>query len=86
MAHEKWANRQIAAAIDLGVNPLDAAKAVNEFLVMLPQGADPDTYIVPARALEQELADERVLDDLRSWWYGGVEPRYARLLDATEET
>lgn len=79
---ERWKTKQIAAAVSLGVNPLDAAKAVNEFLAMLPTGADPDTYIVPARALEQELASERVLDDLRADWYGKVDGRYARLLDA----
>ena len=82
--HSKWANRQIAVAVALGVNPLDAARSVNEFLTLLPAGADPDTYIVPARALDQPLASERVLDDLRADWYGKVDGRWARLLDAGE--
>lgn len=86
MAHEKWASRQIAAAIDAGVNPIDATRAVKEFLALLPPGADPDTYIVPARALEQPLPSERVLDDLRSSWIERVDARWALLLDSGEAT
>lgn len=82
--YSKWANRQIAVAIELGVNPLDATRAVNEFLAMLPPGADPDTYIVPARALEQPLPTEQILADLRADWYGdeAIPARFKRLLDA----
>jgi len=81
--HSKWANRQVAAAIAIGINPLDAANAVNAFLVVLPPGADPDTYIVPVYALEQGAPSDP-LADLRASWYGdeGIAPRYKRLLDA----
>jgi len=82
---EKWKSKQIAAAVACGVNALDAARAVNEFLTLLPAGADPDTYIVPARQLEQPLPSEVVLVDVRAAWYGEADARWARLLDATGE-
>lgn len=83
MAHEKWASKQIAAAVALGVNVLDAQAAVSAFLATLPFGADPDTYIAPSQRLEQELTSGRVLDDARADWYAKSDPRYARLLDAS---
>jgi hypothetical protein len=81
---EKWADGQVRAAVARGINPLDATKAVKDFLRLLPPGADPDTYIVPPRQLEQVLADEAVIADARSAWFGEVDSRYARILDATE--
>lgn len=82
MAHEKWASKQIAAAVALGINPLDAQMAVNAFLAMLPFVENPDTYIMPAYRLEQDLKSQRVIDDARADWYAKSDPRYARLLDA----
>lgn len=81
---DRWASRQINAAIRYGVHPLDAARAVREFLRLLPLGADPDTYIVPAARLEQDLTSAEVLADVRAAWYGSenVEPKYKRLLDS----
>lgn len=83
MAHEKWASQQVQAAVELGVNVLDAQSAVTAFLAMLPFGAAPDTYIVPAHRLEQDLRSARVIDDARSDWYARTDPRFARLLDAS---
>lgn len=82
---DKWATRQIAAAVSRGVHPLDAQKAAREFLALLPAGADPDTYIVPAYQLQQDVSSPQVADDLRAAWYERTEPRYARLLDARGE-
>lgn len=79
---ERWADKQVKAAIARGVNPLDAGAAVKAFLRLLPAGADPDTYVVPPRFLEQDLP--LLVDDARSAWYEEVDPRFARLLDATE--
>lgn len=79
---EKWADGQVRAAVARGINVLDAAKAVKDFLRLLPPGADPDTYIVPPRYLEQDLP--LMVDDARAAWYEEVDPRYARLLDASE--
>lgn len=82
---DKWATKQVQAAVSRGVHPLDAQKAVRAFLALLPAGADPDTYIVPAMRLEQDVSSPQVADDLRAVWYERTEPRYARLLDARSE-
>jgi hypothetical protein len=79
---EKWADRQVRAAVARGINPLDAEKAVKDFLKLLPPGADPDTYVVPAYQLEQNLALQ--VDDARASWFSDVDPRFARILDAME--
>lgn len=79
---ERWQTAQIAAAIERGVNPLDAARAMVEFMASVPYGADPATHIRPALALEQNITDDAVLADVRSAWYSEVDPRVARLLDA----
>lgn len=81
---ERWADGQVRAAIARGINPLDAQAAVKAFLKLLPPGADPDTYVVPPRQLEQVLGSEAVIADARSAWYAEVDSRYARILDATE--
>ena len=79
---ERWQSRQIDAAVARGINPIDAANAVKRFLAKLPEGADPDSY-VPADTLSiVDLPSKAVLDDMRADWYGKVEPKYARLLDA----
>lgn len=82
---EKWKSAQIAAAVALGINPLDAASAMRSFLAMLPQGADPATYIVPSERLEQDIMSDAIVQDSRSEWYGAerIPSTYKRLLDAT---
>jgi len=80
---ERWKTKQIAAAIACGVHPLDATRAMDEFLASVPPGTDPKTYIRPARELEQPITQE-LIDDAKAAWYGSVEPRMARLLDAKE--
>lgn len=82
---EKWANRQITAATERGVHPLDAARAMREFLATVPADADPSTYIRPAFTLDETLASESVVEDSRAAWYSEVDARYARLLDAQGE-
>lgn len=79
---EKWRTQQINAAIERGINPIDAANAMRAFLIALPPGADPSTFVVSALTLEQALSSEPVLSDARGAWYATVEPRLARLLDA----
>lgn len=84
---ERWKSQQIQAAIERGVNPIDAVKAMDAFIASLPPNAvgEAATYIVPAYALEQTLASEAMIADARGAWYGDVEPRVARLLDAGGE-
>lgn len=84
--HAKWANRQVAAAIALGVNPLDAANAASAFLALLPADADPDTYIVPAYALEQDVSDPALVQDAVNAFAGDdeVPSRFKLILLAGE--
>lgn len=78
---EKWKNRQIAALIRYGQNPIDAANQVERALAKMPPGADPNTY-VPRDVPNEDLSGKAVLDDMRAAWYQRAEPRDARLLDA----
>lgn len=88
---EKWANQQIAIAIELGMNPLDAQVAMRALLAMVPAdparaSVDPATVqALPAGALVQDIARAEFIADARADWYAKVESRYARLLDATGE-
>lgn len=84
MAHERWANQQIAKAIELGINPLDAAEAMRALLAALPLGADPATYVFSAEQLTEDITTDVAINDSRAAWYERVEPRFARLLDAGE--
>jgi hypothetical protein len=77
---ERWADKQVSAAIARGVNPLDAQAAVKAFLRLLPPGADPDTYVVPPYQLEQELFSQ--VADSRAAWYENTPQPFKRILDA----
>jgi hypothetical protein len=81
---ERWKSRQIQAAIERGTNKLDAIRAMNDFLRLLPVGADPQTYIVPAHQLDQDLSSEIVRLDASAAWIEQVDARYALLLDASQ--
>lgn len=81
---ERWKTAQIAHVVALGINPIDATKAMDGFLALLPPGADPRTFIARALFLEQDVTSQAVEDDARAAWYGDVDSRVARLLDAKE--
>lgn len=82
---EKWKSKQIQAAIERGVHPLDAAQAMENFLASLPVGADPATYVRPDWSLDEDISSEAIEADARAAWYGSdtVPPSFKRLLDAT---
>jgi hypothetical protein len=80
---EKWANKQVSAAISRGVNVIDAQAAVKAFLRLLPPGADPATYVVPAYQLQQELFTQ--VADARAAWYENTPQPFKRILDAGTE-
>lgn len=84
MAHERWANQQIAALVELGVNPVDAQASVDFVVRHLPVGADPATYVLPDTALLDELTTREVIADARVAWYQNDEiaSKYKRILDA----
>lgn len=78
---ERWQSRQIDAIVARGINPLDAAAAVKRFLAKLPPGADPDSY-VPQDYAGVDVSSKEVIDDARANWYGKVDAKHVRLLDA----
>lgn len=85
--HQHWANEQIAALIELGVNPIDSQRAVDWVLANLPDGEDPATYIFPAYVLYEDPASPENIRDARADWYAAehISARWKRLLDAKEE-
>lgn len=84
--HAKWLDRQVRAAVAIGINVLDAQAAAKAFLALLPPGADPDTYIVPPHAMEQDLTSPEILADARVAWYAdeNIPAAFKRILDAGE--
>ena len=84
MSNDKWAERQIRVMVECGVSLANAQAAVAFALKRLPQGADPETYILPAELLEQNVSDPALLQDARVDWYQQehVANQYKRLLDA----
>lgn len=71
--HSKWLQAQVNAAVAIGINPIDAHNAAKAFLALLPADADPDTYIVPAYALEQDVSDPALVQDAVNAWAGDEE-------------
>lgn len=86
--HQAWAESQIAALIELGINPLDAQKSVDWVLEHLPPDADPATHIFDAAELYEEPDTPENVHDSRADWYAAdhIPPKYKRLLDAQEES
>lgn len=84
MAHDKWAEAQIAVLIDCGVDPADAQATVSRILSQLPDGADPATWIPPVRDATITGAD---VADARADWYASdaIPPKFKRLLDARKD-
>lgn len=86
--HTKWANKQIQAATVIGVNVLDATKAVQWVLDNLPPGADPATYTFPGDAMEQDISDPRFRDDAVSAWVANddIDSRFKLIILAGDES
>lgn len=80
---DKWASQQIAKAVELGVNPIDAANAMRDYLAKLPPGAELGSLLT-VDMLEQDITSEAIEADARAVWYGSedVPATYKRLLDA----
>lgn len=83
--HQAWADKEIAALIELGTNPIDAEKRISWVLDNLPPGADPATYIFPAHSLWQEPATKQ--DDSASAYIASDDTpnKYKRVLTSREE-
>jgi hypothetical protein len=83
-ANDKWAERQVRAMVGCGVSLANAQAAVAFALKRLPQNADPQTYILPAELLEQNVADPALVQDARTDFYASehIALQYKRILDA----
>lgn len=79
----QWAEGQVQALIAAGVDALDAENTVKRVLAQVPDHADPANW-TPAADVGDIDFDEADVADARADWYARVEPKYARLLDATE--
>lgn len=81
---ERFKRQQIAAAVAMGVNPLDALNAVNALLALVPMGVDPATYIVPGAQLVQDVSEPRFASDALAAWVGNddIPARFKLLLAA----
>lgn len=86
-AHFKWAQQQLHALLDLGIDLAEAERSVKWVLDHLPPGADPATWIPPAALLYQDPAGSASLADARVDWFAdeNVAPKWKRLLGAQQE-
>lgn len=86
--HQAWAESQIAALIELGVNAVDAQKTTDWVLVHIPLGENPATYIFPAEMLWEEPSSQAAIDDAAAAWMASdsVPNRFKRLLHAKQES
>jgi hypothetical protein len=84
--HQNWAESQIAALVEIGIDLQEAQRSIKSVLDNLPYGEDPATWIPSAEQLNDEISEVEIMD-ARADWYASdsVPPRYKRLLDATED-
>jgi hypothetical protein len=84
MAHERWAEQQIRAAVACGISLANAQAAAKWVLDHLPPDADPTTYIFSAEQLGQNITTEAIEMDARRDWYEreNVPSTFKRILDA----
>jgi hypothetical protein len=84
--HQNWAESQIAALVEIGIDLQEAQRSVKWVLDNLPQGEDPATWIPSAEQINVEISDADIVD-ARADWYASdsVPPRFKRLLDAVED-
>jgi hypothetical protein len=85
--HKRWADRQIAELLGMGIDLADAQRSVKWVLDTMPEDADPETWIPTAQQLERDPAAPESIQDARTAWYASetVRAKYKRLLDAGEE-
>jgi hypothetical protein len=81
---EKWAEAQIRVLVECGVSLANAQAAIAFALRRLPANADPQSYILDASLLEQNVSEPALVQDARADWYqhDHVPLAYKRILDA----
>jgi len=81
-----WAEGQIKALVEIGVDGLEAQNTVKRVLAQLPEGADPNTWIPGVETEEIEITESDIDDARADWWASDAVPsKFKRLLDATEQ-
>jgi len=83
MNRAQWAEKRIRFWVEQGDDLQDAQKWVYDLLKLVPLGADPETYIIPASRWSTEITDKDIAD-ARAEWMAYAPTEYKRLLDATE--
>ena len=85
--HKQWADAQVAALVELGIDLADAQRSVKWTLDTMPEDADPNTWIPSAEQLYHDPSTSESIQDARTAWYASdaVPAKYKRLLDAGEE-
>lgn len=78
---EKWAEGQVVGLVNAGIDLVDAQATVRRVLSMMPEDADPETWMPPEKDATFTDAD---VADARADWYASdaVPPKFKRLLDA----
>lgn len=85
--HQKWADAQRTALLELGYDLADAQARIAWILEHLPPDADPNTHIFAADELYLEPSDPEQVMDARVAWIAdeAVGARWKLILDAKEE-
>lgn len=80
---ERWAEEQVAGLVNAGVDLVDAQSTVDRVLAVMPEDADPDTWLPDLGA---NLTDADVADARADWYASDAVPtKFKRLLDAVGE-
>jgi hypothetical protein len=84
--HQDWAEAQIAALVEIGVDLIEAQRSVKWVLDNLPSGENPATWIPTAEQMQSAITDADILDARVDWYtQDSVPPKFNRLLDAVED-
>ena len=84
--HQDWAESQIAALVEIGVDLIEAQRSVKWVLDNLPEGENPATWMPTAEQMQSAITDADI-QDARADWYAqdNVPSKFNRLLDAVED-
>ena len=84
--HQDFAERNIAALVNAGVDLAVAQATIKRILDWTPEGEDPATYRPPHYGQPVTVGPEDVAE-ARAAWYANdaVPPRFKRILDAVED-
>jgi len=85
MNRAEWAEQRIRFWVEQGDDLQDAQTWIRDVLARIPPGADPQTYVIPADAWEDEAGiTDGDIADARAEWLALAPNEWKRLLDATE--